>query len=470
MVQGNLQQLTEVFIRALNGAFKSLSLYAPTHPAVVVHLQKLEETLAKFLTENDRVTFGLLEDALILQGMPLLEKGDLFKGLKGCLRAHQLEGVTFLRGVTQEELRAFVTTLNMDPEALRSQGGVSRAFQATGVSHILLVEQKERETPAESTARPPVDRLQAGQIYSRTLQTTRKAFQEVRLGRIPALSEVQSVVEGMVDGILRAKHPIMGLTMIKSYDEYLFNHCVNVSILSLAFGESVGLDHADLRDLGLGALLHDIGKVNIPEAITSKPRDLTEEEWQLVRSHPDEGVKILGQMGVTAEIALRVTREHHVRFDRKGYPRLAAGEEPHPYSMLVTTADCYDAMTTVRAYQQAFEPSRAIARMQTLAGTVFDPKLLERFIEMLGIYPPGSLVRLDTGELALVTRPGSDDTSRPWVRILQNADGQVPQDPTEVSLLEMDPAAGGYTRSILVAVDPAAYGIDVARLLQATQE
>ncbi|HZX60827.1 MAG TPA: HD domain-containing phosphohydrolase, partial [Candidatus Methylomirabilis sp.] len=142
-----------------------------------------------------------------------------------------------------------------------------------------------------------------------------------------------------VGGILKGKHSLMALTMIKSYDEYLFNHSVNVGILTMALGETMGLDVAALKELGLGALLHDVGKINIPETIIRAPRKLTDEEWEIIKRHPVDGVKILEQMGVQSEIALRVTKEHHIDFDGRGYPRLGPDEQAHPYSMIVHVAD-----------------------------------------------------------------------------------------------------------------------------------
>lgn len=450
--------VVEPFLRSLNAAWKSIGLYPSTHPAAAQYFLRLSETLDRLMAGSERFTLGLFQDTLVLDGTPLMERVELFRTLVERLRDGKVQGVTFLRGCTLEELRHFVELLGQGSQ----DTDWGEELQRRGVSHILLVKEGEEEPEAEK--KPSVDRIGAGAIYSRALQTTRKIFQETRLGKVPSLGEVHRVVEDLVGGILKGKHSLMALTMIKSYDEYLFNHSVNVGILAMALGESLGLDGTSLRELGLGALLHDLGKIRIPEAVTRKPRDLTEEEWQLIKSHPEEGVRILRQMGVHSEIALRVVREHHVRFDRKGYPTLRNGEEVHPYTMMVTISDSYDAMTTVRPYQRAFEPSSAIARMKSLGGSVFDPEMLDRFVEMLGIYPPGTAVRLTTGEIAVVTRPGTEDSARPWVRIIQDRAGH-PIEGGEVDLMEWDPEAGDYLRSILVAVDPTLRGIEAAPLL-----
>ncbi|MGH7362108.1 MAG: HD-GYP domain-containing protein, partial [Candidatus Methylomirabilales bacterium] len=156
---------------------------------------------------------------------------------------------------------------------------------------------------------------------------------------------------------------------------------------------------------------------------------------------------------------------HHMRHDRSGYPPPAPDYQIHPFGMIVGTCDVYDAITTARPYQNAMEPTRAIARMKEIAGTVLDQALLERFIEMLGIYPAGTVVRLDTGELALVLRPNREDSARPVVRILRDPAGNDIREKVEANLLEKDPATGAYRRSILVAVDPASKGIDVSQWL-----
>ncbi|MFQ5657663.1 MAG: HD-GYP domain-containing protein [Candidatus Methylomirabilales bacterium] len=447
----------EQFLLSLNAAQKNLGLYSPTHPAATAAFQKLRDALGSLLGQMDQTTLGVLHDTLVLNGMPLTAKADLSRNLVTVLRNGEIQGVTFLKGCTQEELRHFVESLGREAKGAE----LEQDLKKRGVSRIQIVHLAQEEPEEKPEV---VEQVGAGAIYSRALQTIRKVFHETRLGKVPSLGEVQRAVDEMVGGILKGKHSLMALTMIKSYDEYLFNHSVNVGILTTALGESLGLDGKSLRELGLGALLHDLGKVNIPEAITRKPRDLTEEEWELIKSHPVEGLRMLEKMGVRSEIALRVVKEHHVRFDRKGYPTLAPGEEVHPHTMIVTISDSYDALTTLRPYQRLFEPSEAVTLMRTLAGSTFDPEKLERFIDMLGIYPPGTVVRLTTGEIAVVTRPGSEDSSRPWVRTVQDGEGNTLEG-EEVTLMDWNTDAEDYTRSIMVAVNPTVHGIDVVKIL-----
>ena len=451
----------EQFLLSLNAAWKNLGLYSPTHPAAATALQNLRSAFEKLLGDREGITLGLLHDTLVIDGVPLTSKPELYQNFMTRLEKGEIQGLTLLKGCTLEELRHLVELLGRNVK----RDELEQEFKRRGVSHILIVQLSQDGAGPPQKVEAVEERVGAGAIYSRALQTIRKVFQEVRFGKVPSVGDVQRTVEDMVGGILKGKHSLMALTMIKSYDEYLFNHSVNVGILTMALGETMGLDVAALKELGLGALLHDLGKINIPETIIRAPRKLTDEEWEIIKRHPVDGMKILEQMGVQSEIALRVTKEHHIDFDGRGYPRLGPDEQPHPYSMIVHVADTYDAMTTVRPYTAPADPNQAISRMKKLAGTAFNPLTLDSFVEMLGIYPPGTTVRLTTGEIGVVTRPGGEDAARPWVRIVQDREGKTVEG-EEVNLMEWDPQGEDYARTIVIALDPTIRRIDVAKVLQ----
>jgi len=454
----------EQFLLSLNAAWKNLGLYSPTHPAAATALQNLRSAFEKLLGDREGITLGLLHDTLVIDGVPLTSKPELYQNFMTRLEKGEIQGLTLLKGCTLEELRHLVELLGRNVK----RDELEQEFKRRGVSHIFIVQLSQDGAGPPQKVEAVEERVGAGAIYGRALQTIRKVFQEVRFGKVPSVGDVQRTVEDMVGGILKGKHSLMALTMIKSYDEYLFNHSVNVGILTMALGETMGLDVAALKELGLGALLHDVGKINIPETIIRAPRKLTDEEWEIIKRHPVDGMKILEQMGVQSEIALRVTKEHHIDFDGSGYPRLGPDEQPHPYSMIVHVADTYDAMTTVRPYTAPADPNQAISRMKKLAGTAFNPLTLDSFVDMLGIYPPGTAVRLTTGEIGVVTRPGGEDAARPWVRIVQDREGKTVEG-EEVNLMEWDPQGEDYARTIVIALDPAIRRIDVAKVLQGNE-
>jgi len=448
----------ESLIKHLNGAVRSLALYPSTHPASTRFLTAAEQVLREILQDEEQVTIGLVEGSLLLAGVPVKGSAELFGSFVDRLKAREVEGLTFLRGVTSGELQLFAETLSTDASLIKEAGGMKEVLTQKGVRHIIVVypgEPREGEGEIEEDH----ERKQARILYQRALGVVRQIMQEARMGKVPSNEQFPPMVKAVVDGIFDHRYALIALTMIKSYDEYLFTHSVNVGILSLALGQFLGLSKEALFELGLGAFLHDLGKVNWPDAILKKPRDLSEEEWRYVKRHPVDGVKIMEKMGNTNPNTLAVIKEHHIRYDRTGYPSLEPEKEPSFLSAMVTIADAYDAMTTVRPYQNAMEPTKAIERMRSLSGKVFDPELLENFIRMVGVYPVGTVVRLSTGELAVVTRPNPNDSTRPMVKLLLDRAGR--RLGGEVDLTEKDEATGAFKRSILLPVDPATLNIDL---------
>jgi putative nucleotidyltransferase with HDIG domain len=362
-----------------------------------------------------------------------------------------------------EEVRSLLEILAMDAEALAAQGGALRALAAKGVRHVMATAIK----PAQEDAAPgTLDRRQVVVVYNKAVGAARALMQKVAMGQLPQAAEVRQVVESFTEAVFRDKYAVLALTMLKSYDEYLFYHSVNVGILAVALGHTLRLEEEVLHEVGFGAFLHDIGKVNWPESLYRKPRDLSPAEWELVRRHPQEGVKIVERMG-GSPTAKSVVLEHHVRFDRSpaGYPPLPLGKEATLFGRLGAVADGYDAMTANRPYQQAVEPTRALAYIQSASGSMYDPKMVETFVKMMGRYPVGTLVRLSTRELAMVVAP-QEDPSRPLVRLVADVDGTLFEDGEQIDLMEKNPVTKDYVRSILLAVDPSTKNIDIAKFIR----
>ncbi|MBI3989031.1 MAG: HD-GYP domain-containing protein, partial [candidate division NC10 bacterium] len=421
-------------------------------------LTAAEEVLKELLQGKEQATIGLVEGALLLEGVPVKGSAELFGSFIDRLKAREVEGLTFLHGVTSGEIQLFVETLSTDASLIKEAGGMKEVLTQKGVRHIAVVYPGEIKE-AEEEVEEEIEKKQARILYQRALGVVKNIMQEARMGKVPSNEHFPPMVKTMVDGVFDHKYALIALTMIKSYDEYLFTHSINVGILSLAVGQFLGLSKEALFELGLGAFLHDLGKVNWPDDILMKPRDLSDEEWRYVKRHPVDGVKIMEKMGNTNPNALAVIKEHHIRYDRTGYPSLEPEKEPSFLSALVSIADAYDAMTTVRPYQNAMEPTKTIERMRSLSGKAFDPELLENFIRMLGVYPVGTVVRLSTGELAVVTKPNPNDSTRPMVKLLLDRAGRKLEG--EVDLMEKDEATGTFKRSILLPVDPAALNIDL---------
>jgi HD-GYP domain-containing protein (c-di-GMP phosphodiesterase class II) len=223
------------------------------------------------------------------------------------------------------------------------------------------------------------------------------------------------------------------MTTIHNRDEATFYHSVNVCLLSLALGRSIGLDEELLSHLGTGALLHDMGRVLLDESMLNKEGRLTNEEWAQVRLHPQEGAEaILAASGPGQEVAAVIALEHHLRLDGQGYPDLGR-RLPHLFSRIVAVADTYDAVTSPRPHRPARTPHDALRVVLDGSGSAFDPDIARAFLHAMGSFPPGSLLRLDTGEVVMVTPAPEGSEAKPGV-VIRGPAGDLLDEPRPIEL------------------------------------
>ena len=303
--------------------------------------------------------------------------------------------------------------------------------------------------------------------YFNAVSYTRGVINKIKSGEKVNIKKAKRVVESMVDLILEEEQLLLGMTAIKDYDEYTYHHSVNVSILSVALGQRIGFSKKALTELGLVALFHDIGKIEIPPEILNKPASFTDDEWNVMKKHPFWGVRaILRLRGIdaTAIRAAIVAFEHHMHHDLSGYPIIDKPFALDFYSKIVSLADQYDGMTSSRVYSRVpMPPDRALSLMMERAGTQLDPILFKFFINMIGVFPVGTLVMLDTKELGLVYQSDAMFLDRPKVLVIVNSKGEK-VDGYIVDLTEKDPG-GRFVRTIVKTMDPNKYKINLAEYL-----
>ena len=294
--------------------------------------------------------------------------------------------------------------------------------------------------------------------YSRSLDVLRGVAGALDTDEPIDLSVASWAVEQLVEQTISQPAASLLLSTMKSHDEYTFFHSVNVCILSIALGRISGLEGDQLKVLAIGALLHDIGKIRVDSSILQFPGRLDHDQWNQIKLHPQEGAaSIMAAAAPGQEIAATVAFEHHARFDGSGYPSVTRREHDlHFFSRLVATTDTYDAITTRRSYRRAETPNQALGVLLKGSGTFYDPDFVRAFIDLVGIYPPGSLLLLDGGEIAMVTQT-VDAGTPPDLVLVKTTDGTVLDDPEP--LLASD-------RTILDQVVPGQVGIDPPTLLE----
>ena len=264
----------------------------------------------------------------------------------------------------------------------------------------------------------------ARKVHHRTRGYIDKLLDDVRLGNSLDTDTARELVGEMADSISRSPNAMLWLTHMKKRDEYTSIHCMNVSILAITFGRTLGLDRTQLETLGLGALLHDIGKMQVPLEILNKPGRLTDEEFEIVKSHSMNGYNLLRQKEDMPTDVLEIVRSHHERINGRGYPRGLTEDFIDQLTQITSIVDVYDAITSDRCYHDGISPHEALKNMFDWAGENFNADLVEQFIKCLGIYPIGSMVQLNSGHIGIVVSVSEKARLRPIILVVINKSGE----------------------------------------------
>jgi HD-GYP domain-containing protein (c-di-GMP phosphodiesterase class II) len=242
-------------------------------------------------------------------------------------------------------------------------------------------------------------------------------------------------VNNIVDDLFYTKDILVNMVDLRTKSDYTFCHMVNVAILSVMTGVALGYNELKLRDLGVGALLHDLGKLKVDESIYNKADTLTAEEYEKIKQHSSYGFEMIRRIEDVNVVCAHIAFQHHERYDGRGYPRGLTAEEIHECARIVAIADVFDALTAQRPYRKAILPYHAVEYVIAMAGTQFDPNLVKAFIDHIAIYPAGSIVELNTGEKAIVVSVNKLYKTRPVVRIFLDENEQRLSVPCEIDLM-----------------------------------
>ncbi|MBI3599814.1 MAG: HD-GYP domain-containing protein [Nitrospinae bacterium] len=331
-------------------------------------------------------------------------------------------------------------------------------------------EQEMKETIQEALKResPPEDRVkfqeeikQAAKAHNEANYVIRNAMQDVRMGKSISSGDAKKAVNNMADSIMRNRDALLCLSQIKSKDEYTSFHSINVCILCLAFGRHMGYSEIELKTLGIGALLHDIGKTKVPDEILNKAGKLTPEEFEIMKKHTIYSAEILSKTHGIPQKALEIPLQHHERYNGTGYPRGLKGDEIGVSGMLSSIADVYDAITSTRVYHTGVLPHEALKRMYEWKGKDFHNGLLEQFIKCVGIYPPGTIIKLQTGEVGVVVSVNRANVLKPRIAVVIDSQNKRYTPPKT-----LDMSNGGGKWNIKEILEPASCGINPQEIMK----
>jgi putative nucleotidyltransferase with HDIG domain len=370
----------------------------------------------------------------------------------------EISRVVITSAIRLNELEAFVKLFSVKGTRFEA---LSRQMAENDITGLKIIRDGEENFDPES------DELDIGndghrEMYDRAVTALRTVCREIERGRIPGSAQVVQIVDQMAEIIMQEPLALLGLAMIRDYDNYTFTHSINVGVLAMTLGASLGLDAQSIRDLGIAGQLHDIGKTMVPKTILNKPGKLSSTEFDEMKRHPELGSNIIREMeGLPPQLS-SIVLGHHLHYNRSGYPQWA---NKLPFDQLIdiiAVADTYDAMTTLRVYQHPLNPKKALLDMQAMTNTILAGPVVERFVEMMGTYPVGTLVRLDTNEVAIVYRPNPLDGNSPLVRVLFEENGKRLRAPREQVLTAPD---GSCYARIVGVVDPLLKNVDIGEWL-----
>jgi putative nucleotidyltransferase with HDIG domain len=446
--------LYEELLRRFASGVRAAQLYAADHPLLGKNVEGLLAALRSLHPHNPSVAIGIVGNQLVVADTPMPKASAGMAELIKRLREHEIERIAFDRGITPDEVTAFI-------HAIASLGNKGAAEQPPQFPHIHVgrINAEERRDDGIGS-----DMAAIRQLYSNAVSVAQTVWESATVEGVPDVPAALQTVEGLAEAVTQNRTALVALTAMRNYDNYTFTHMVNVSILTMGQARALGIEGRLLREFGLSALMHDIGKVRTPKEILNKPDKLTDDEFVIMRRHTVDGAEILRRTPEMPILAPVVAFEHHLRLDGTGYPFGVRRQSLNVGTMLCSISDIYDAMRSQRAYQQAFPTERILAVLKRNDGTQFDQHLVRRFVQLLGIYPPGNLVRLSTGEVAVVARVHAPDPYRPRVRVLFNASGARLDLPYERNLWE-PPHPGAAADSVVGPLDPAEFGIDPLNFL-----
>lgn len=359
--------------------------------------------------------------------------------------------------------------LNMVKKGFVNDKSILRLLQSLDIAHV-IIDPDKRQTLAstqEAKATPQAPQRKADlkselpkakKLLTQAKQLQAKMMSDVKLGQQIELAPVNAMADDFIGSVFRNQSALACLRLIKDKDDYLLEHSIGVTILMTLFARFLGFTGTTLHQLCVGSLLHDIGKIRIPEAILNKPGKLTPEEFEVMKSHAAHSYTIIQATPGISKVSLDVAAMHHEKLDGKGYPRGLKGDEITKAGRMIAICDIYDAMTADRVYHKGMPPTVALKRLLGMTPNSLDQELVVKFIQCIGVFPDGCMVELSNQKLAIVLDGQDRNPKKPLVKVIYNLKSHTHSMATEVEL-------EATNEHVVRAVDPRDYKLKLENYL-----
>jgi HD-GYP domain-containing protein (c-di-GMP phosphodiesterase class II) len=460
----------ETLFQNLYRMIQAVRIHQDNNQLVKVCVERFRETISSLKLESE-LKLWISEGRFFVQSERLRYRKELVRIVHSMLdffNRRTLEGVCFSPLITEapmEEITAFLRILVQSVEKEAPASWLEKQMEVVKWPWLRILKGLEVQRGSEKDLRE-----KARNTYFHALTSVKDVVQRVSVQGHAGVRKAKRMVQNMVDCLSQDESLFLCLSTIKDYDDYTYSHSVNVAVLSLCLGSRIGLSRTSLEHLGICGLFHDLGKVEVPHEILSKPGHLTEDEWRQMQNHPMASVRQILRLHATHDLKSKIILapfEHHIKYDLSGYPRVLFKNKVSLFGRILQIADVYDAITSPRAYRSSYlSPDQAVSFMLKGAGKDFDPVLLKVFAIMMGTYPVGTLLEMDTGEMGIVADyPMESGGHLPRV-ILLHKEGNGPYSRGEtIDLSEKDPHTGSLRRNIVKSVNAASRGIQPASFL-----
>ncbi len=431
--------------------------YPAGHPMIAQKLKELDEVVAGLLRAGSPVRIDVIRGDVFLDGVTSSSEGQANQQLLAQLSALGIDSIHIHEGVQREEMLAVAEFLWQYSEASDSMSAqlAARNVQHISLGRLLPLDTRWRMQQWADAPTGPLD-----PDYAESLMMAQKTWEDTASGKPLDVVTVRDLVQLLIYKVARSNAALGQILAVKQYENLTYCHSVNVAMLSLLLGKQVGLDEPTLAALVEAALLHDVGKTQIPLDIVRKPGALDKSERRMIEAHTTLGAEILIQTEGLHPLTPTVALEHHRGVKGTGYPDL--GEAiPHPMSQIVSVADIYEAITGARTYQAPTPPEKACLIMARMAGEKLNTGLVKKFVSTITFFPVGSLVRTNRNELGLVVQTNHREPLHP---VLSLVDEETYQPTGRVDTSQREPS-GGYARHITQSM-PAPDGLDLNVFLE----
>lgn len=462
----------EDFLRNFYSLSQTARIHSETHTMVVEGIEKFSESV-KICMDDESLTFKIANDQLYVDDEKLSYNRttkNLFDNIVRYFDTRGLEGVRLLeaaRHASAREILTFMRLLDNSGQQPDPLTWFTDGLAAENIEWVELIKKSER--PQDDKESSYKDKAERRERARKDYTYAKASIEEIAQKIVEKKSEVGirktvRVVQDMVTNLIEDDEVYSSISTLRVFDDYTYTHSVNVAMLSMCIGRRINLSRRTLVSLGICALFHDIGKIEIPSEILYKKDKLDDSELKLIEEHSLNSARLLLRLKASADGKARILVpmfEHHLKYDLSGYPHADWKKPLTLFGKIISIADKYDTLTSSRAYRKSLlSPDRALGYMYDRANKDFDPILIKVFINIMGIYPVGTLLRLDTGELALVvSSPSRDFAKRPLVCILEKEDDGGYKKKEIINLDERDPETGNYVRGITETYHPSTLGI-----------